>query len=410
MNIQKMQIADLNAAKYNPRKALKAGDPEFEKLKRSVETFGLVDPPIWNSRTNTVVGGHQRLSVLKHLGYTEVDVVVVDLDETQEKALNVALNKVSGDWDIPLLTDLLKEISESDYDATLTGFDLAEMDELFGKSDKSEAHDDDFDVDKAANEPPFALLGDLWHLGKHRLLVGDSIKSADVARLMDGKKANLVLTDPPYFVAYQGAAGTIKNDDLGDKEAYDFLLAAFRQAEIAMADDASIYVFYADSKGLIFRRAFDDAGFKLASNCIWVKNNFTFGRSDYKWGHEVCLYGWKKSGKHKWHGDMKQSTVWHCDKPTKNEGHPTCKPIPLLAIPLQNSSSPNSIVLDLFAGSFSTGIVCEQTDRTCYGMELDPKYASVCVKRFIATMGDADGVTVERGGKILKYTEVVGNE
>jgi DNA modification methylase len=211
-------------------------------------------------------------------------------------------------------------------------------------------------------------------------------------------------------VAYQGAAGTIKNDDLGDKEAYDFLLAAFRQAEIAMADDASIYVFYADSKGLIFRRAFDDAGFKLASNCIWVKNNFTFGRSDYKWGHEVCLYGWKKSGKHKWHGDMKQSTVWHCDKPAKNEGHPTCKPIPLLAIPLQNSSSPNSIVLDLFAGSFSTGIVCEQSDRVCYGMEIDPKYASVCVKRFIATVGDVDGVTVERGGKILKYTEVAGNE
>jgi ParB-like chromosome segregation protein Spo0J len=180
MNIQKMQLADLNAAKYNPRKALKAGDPEFEKLKRSVETFGLVDPPIWNSRTNTVVGGHQRLSVLKHLGYAEVDVVVVDLDETQEKALNVALNKVSGDWDIPLLTDLLKEISASDYDATLTGFDLAEIDDLFGKNDKSEAHDDDFDVDETASEPPFALLGDLWTLGRHRLLVGDATQSENL--------------------------------------------------------------------------------------------------------------------------------------------------------------------------------------------------------------------------------------
>jgi DNA modification methylase len=176
-----------------------------------------------------------------------------------------------------------------------------------------------------------------------------------------------------------------------------------------MSHDASIYVFYADSKGLQFRQAFDGAGFKLASNCVWVKDNFTFGRSDYKWGHEVCLFGWKKAGKHQWHGDMKQSTVWHCDKPKKNDGHPTMKPIPLLAIPVGNSTQTNGLVFDPFAGSFSTGVCCEQLGRVCYGMELDPVYAGVCVKRMIETLGGSDGVTVERNGKIQTYEEVLNN-
>jgi DNA modification methylase len=408
MNIQKIPIGKLNAAKYNPRKDLKTGDAEYQKLKRSIKEFGYVEPIIWNERSGNIVGGHQRFKVLKELGHTEIDCVVLDLDDSREKALNVALNKIGGEFDIPLLTDLLKDLGDDGFDTTLTGFSIDELEKMFSDTDTKEVKDDDFNIDEAAKEPSFVLPGDLWRLGRHRLLCGDSTKAEDVMRLMDGKKANLVLTDPPYMVNYQGKAGTIKNDDLNDKAAYDFLLAAFLQMESVMADDASIYVFYADSKGLIFRRAFDDAGFKLASNCIWVKNNFTFGRSDYKWGHEVCLFGWKKSGKHKWHGDAKQSTVWHCDKPAKNQDHPTVKPLPLLAIPLQNSSSPNSIVLDPFSGSFSTGILCEQTDRVCYGMELDPVYAGVCVKRFREHSPGAD-ITVERGGKILTFEEVIGN-
>jgi DNA modification methylase len=404
-----MQIADLNAAKYNPRKALKAGDPEFEKLKRSIEVFGLVDPPIWNSRTNTVVGGHQRLSVLKSLGYTEVDVVVVDLDETQEKALNVALNKVSGDWDIPLLTDLLKEISESDIDVPLTGFDLAEMNDLFGRNDKSEAQDDNFDVDKAASEPPFALPGDLWTLGRHRLLVGDATKAEDITRLMDGKKANLILTDPPYGVSYEAKAGKIANDDLRGEEFYKFLLAAFSAAESVLEDEGSFYLFHADTQGEIFRRAFREAGFKLSGVCQWVKPSLVLGRSPYQWQNEPILFGWKAKGKHKWYTGRAETTIWNFDKPKKNDGHPTMKPIPLLSYPIKNSSAPNGIVLDSFLGSGSTLIACEQTDRVCFGLEIDPKYASVVVKRYIAQVGGADNITVERGNKILKYSEVVGN-
>jgi len=213
MNIQRMKLSDLNPAKYNPRKKLKPTDPEFEKLRRSIESFGLVEPPIWNKRTGNVVGGHQRLSVLKYLGHTETDVVVVDISEDEEKALNVALNKISGEWDMPLLTDLLKELGDGGFDSTLTGFSIDELEKMF-KTD-NEVQDDNFDIDKAASEPPFTLSGDLWHLGRHRLLVGDSTNAADVARLMDGKRANLLLTDFPYNVNYEGRAGKIQNDNTG---------------------------------------------------------------------------------------------------------------------------------------------------------------------------------------------------
>jgi len=404
VNIQKISVDKLKPAKYNPRKDLKPGDAEFEKIKRSIEEYGFIQPLVWNERSGNIVGGHQRYKVLKTLGYTEIECVVVDLDDRREKALNIALNKIGGDWDDALLTDLLQELRAEDFDVGLTGFDPAELDALFGK-EKKEACDDDFDMDRAAAEPPFVLPGDLWRLGNHRLLCGDSTNASDVARLLDGKKMNLVLTDPPYNVNYESKGKKIQNDNMSEEAFYAFLLAAFRQAETAMADDASIYIFYADSKGLVFRRAFDKAGFKLASNCVWVKDNFTFGRADYKWGHEVCLYGWKKTGVHKWHGDMKQSTIWHCPKPKKNDGHPTMKPIPLLAIPLGNSTQTNALVFDPFAGSFSTGVCCEQMRRVCYGMELDPVYASVSVKRMIETLGSADGVTVERSGEILPFEE-----
>jgi DNA modification methylase len=405
MNIQKMNIADLNPAKYNPRKRLKPGDAEFEKLKRSIENFGMVEPPIWNSRTGNVVGGHQRLSVMKHLGSTETDVVVVDISEAEEKALNIALNKISGEWDEVLLTDLMAELKTMGFDTELTGFSLDEVEKMF--AEPKEVKDDDFDVDKAVSEPPFVMPGDLWHIGKHTLLCGDSTNPDDVKRLLGGQKVNLVLTDPPYNVNYESKGQKIKNDNMSDDDFHKFLFSAFSQAESVMADDASIYVFYADSKGLVFRQAFDEAGFKLASNCVWVKDNFTFGRSDYKWGHEVCLYGWKKSGKHKWFGDMKQSTIWNCPKPKKNDGHPTMKPIPLLAIPVNNSTQTNALVYDPFAGSFSTGVCCEQLGRIAYGMELDPVYASVSVKRMVSAIGSSDGVTVERSGEVLRYSDLV---
>jgi DNA modification methylase len=306
-----------------------------------------------------------------------------------------------------MLLGELDFLKSADFSTELTGFSVDELDKLFDGQNPKEARDDGFDVDKAASEPPFVLPQDLWHLGNHRLLCGDSTNLVDIARLTGGKRMNLVLTDPPYNVNYEANGKKIQNDNMSDEDFYKFLLAAFMQAESVMADDASIYVFYADSKGLVFRRAFDAAGFKLSSNCVWVKDNFTFGHSDYKWGHEVCLYGWKKSGIHKWHGDMKQSTIWSCPKPKKNDGHPTMKPIPLLAIPLANSTQTNALVFDPFAGSFSTGICCEQLGRVCYGMELDPVYASVCVKRMVDALGSPDAVIVERAGKTLTYAEAV---
>jgi len=238
-------------------------------------------------------------------------------------------------------------------------------------------------------------------------MCGDSTNSEHVSKLMNGNKANCVLTDPPYGIFYsKSKIGTIQNDDLQGEKLYEFLYKSFVEMEKFMANDACIYVFHADTEGLNFRKAFDDAGFKLSSCCIWNKNAATFGRSDWKWKHEPVLYGWKKSGKHVWHGDQKQTTVWDCDKPSKSDLHPTQKPIPLLAIPLRNSTVTNSVVFDPFAGSASTLICCQQLERICFTMELDERYASACVKRFHQNFPDSE-ITCERNGKMLSYFELV---
>lgn len=409
MDIQKKLIAELNPAKYNPRKALKAGDPEYEKLKRSITQFGLVDLPIWNSRTGNVVGGHQRLQVLRDMGATEVDVVVVDLDELKEKALNVALNKISGEWDIPKLQDLIQDLGSMEFDVSLTGFDNVEIENLFKDAIEAQIKEDNFDVDKELEKPTYAKPGDLWMLGEHRLLCGDSTKAEDMDYLMAGKKANLVVTDPPYNVEYVGKtkdALTIKNDKMDNSNFYNFLLDAYTNMERAMADDASIYVFHADTEGLNFRKAFDAAGFYLSGCCIWAKPSMVLGRSPYQWQHEPCLYGWKKKGKHQWYSDRKQTTVWNFDRPSRSKDHPTMKPIPLIAYPITNSSLSNCIVLDPFGGSGSTLIACEQTNRVCYTIELDPKYCDVIVKRYAEQVGNTDGIKVLREGLEYSYKEI----
>ncbi|HZJ98397.1 MAG TPA: ParB N-terminal domain-containing protein, partial [Tissierellaceae bacterium] len=328
MIIEKIKIEELNPAKYNPRKDLKAGDPEYEKLKKSIETFGYVEPIIWNKGTGNIVGGHQRLKVLIDQGQTEVDCVVVDMDESEEKALNVALNKVSGDWDLPKLADLIEQLDEDMFDISLTGFDMAEVDDLFSKVHDKEIEEDDFDIDAALEEPTISKQGDIWLLGNHRLICGDSTKAETYERLMDGKQANLCVTDPPYSVNYSSKAGSIKNDNLEDEEFYDFLLNAFKCVEDSMTSESSIYVFHADTKGYIFRKAFQDAGFYLSGVCQWVKQSLVLGRSPYQWMHEPILFGWKKKGKHKWYAGRSETTVWNFDRPTKSELHPTMKPVP----------------------------------------------------------------------------------
>jgi len=410
MTIEKLKVGQLLPADYNPRKDLKPGDAEYEKLKRSIEQFGFVEPVIWNKTSGRVVGGHQRLKVLLDMGITEVECVVVEMDEEKEKALNIALNKISGEWDKDKLALLISDLQGADFDVSLTGFEPAEIDALFKDTLKDGVKEDDFAVQAELQKPTITKPGDVWTLGRHRLVCGDSTKAETFDLLMAGRKANLVITDPPYNVNYEGSAGKIKNDNMAGEAFYNFLLAAFKNTEAVMADNASIYVFHADTEGLNFRRAFADAGFYLSGTCIWKKQSLVLGRSPYQWQHEPVLFGWKKKGKHQWYTGRKESTIWEFDKPKKNGDHPTMKPIPLLAYPIMNSSMSNTLVLDPFGGSGSTLIACEQTDRSCFTIELDEKFCDVIVKRYIEQVGSDAEVSVQRDGLIYRYNELAVTE
>ena len=406
MNIEKKNVKDLLPADYNPRKDLQPGDPEYEKLKRSIEQFGYVEPVIWNKQTGRVVGGHQRLKVLIDSGITAVDVVVVDMNTEKEKALNIALNKISGEWDTDKLALVIADLQGADFDVSLTGFDPEELDDLFRDDVKDGVKEDDFDVEAELQKPVFSKAGDLWMLGEHRLLCGDSTKPETYELLMNGKKAQLVVTDPPYNVDYKGTAGKIKNDKMAEDQFEQFLLAAYSQMYESMTDDASIYVFHSDSHGLAFRKAFEEAGFYLSGCCIWKKQSLVLGRSPYQWQHEPVLFGWKKKGKHQWYTGRKESTIWEFDKPKKNADHPTMKPVALVAYPIMNSTMTGCLVLDPFGGSGSTLIACEQTGRTCYTVELDEKFCDVIVKRYIDQVRSAEGVTVLRDGLTYRFDEI----
>lgn len=406
MEWRTIPVGELKPAAYNPRKKLKAGDKEYEKIKNSIQEFGYVEPIIVNYDM-TIIGGHQRLTVMKDLGYTEVQCVVVRIeDENKVKALNVALNKITGAWDEQLLADLLVDLKTQDFNTDFTGFEAPEIEQLFSKVHNKEIKEDDFDVDEELKKPTMSKLGDIWLLGRHRFICGDSTKPETYDVLMDGQLANMVLTDPPYNVDVEETAGKIKNDNMADEDFYKFLFAAFVCMEQNMAQDASIYVFHADTQGLNFRKAFHDAGFYLSGCCIWKKNALVLGRSPYQWRHEPCLFGWKLGGKHQWYSDRKQTTIWEYDRPKSSKDHPTMKPVALMAYPIQNSSMSNCIVLDPFLGSGSTLIACEETNRICYGIELDEKFADVIVKRYIENKENADGVFLLRDGQKIPYADV----
>jgi DNA modification methylase len=379
---------------------------QITKLRSSLREFGFINPVIIDRDFN-VIAGHGRILAAKEEGIKEVPCVFADhLTEAQKKAYIIADNRMAMDagWDEELLRVEIESLQGMDFDPLLTGFDEKELAALF--DDGMEAKEDDFDVDAELQKPAFSRLGDVWTLGRHRLVCGDSTKAETYTTLMDGVKANLVITDPPYNVNYEGSAGKIKNDNMAGEKFYEFLLAAFQNMESVMAADASIYVFHADTEGLNFRRAFADAGFYLSGCCIWKKQSLVLGRSPYQWQHEPVLYGWKKNGKHQWYTGRKETTIWEFDKPKKNGDHPTMKPIPLLAYPIGNSSMANSVVLDPFGGSGSTLIACEQTDRICRTIELDEKFCDVIVNRYIEQVGSADGVSVLRDGKTYSYEEV----
>ena len=393
LNMEERPLSDLHPAEYNPRVALAPEDEEYKRIKRSIETYGYVDPIIINS-DGTIIGGHQRYNVLLDLGYDTAHVVIVDLDKNAEKALNVALNKISGEWDDEKLCDLLQDLDLSGYDFSLTGFTRSELDGLQLKLGVGEAvEDEDFDVDKAVEEceKPVTKRGDLWIMGGHRLLCGDARNVDDMARLMGGAKADLLLTDPPYNVDYVGKtkdALKIDNDRMSNADFRAFLLEAFTAARQSMKAGAAPYIWHADPNGYDFRGACMDAGWKVRQCLIWEKDILVLGRQDYQWQHEPCLYGWNEGAGHAWYSDRKQTTILRFDKPTRSKEHPTMKPVPLFGYLVQNSSKPGDIVLDPFSGSGTTVIAAEQLDRTAYVMELNERYCDVIVKRWEEQTGE----------------------
>lgn len=401
-----MQLVDINKLIPYVNNARTHNAQQINKLRSSLREFGFINPVIIDCDFN-VIAGHGRIMAAKEEGISKVPCVFVDyLTEAQKKAYILADNRMAMDagWDEELLKVEIEALQAEDFDLSLTGFDEKELAGFFDTSDN--AKEDDFDVDTELGKPPVTKTGDLWLLGNHRLLCGDSTKEESYALLMNGKKANLVVTDPPYNVNYQGTAGKIKNDNLENEKFYQFLFDAFTCMEKAMADDASIYVFHSDTEGLNFRKAFADAGFYLSGTCIWKKQSLVLGRSPYQWQHEPCLFGWKKNGKHQWYSDRRQTTIWEFDKPKKNSDHPTMKPVPLIAYPIKNSSLSNCIVLDPFGGSGSTLIACEQTNRICHTIELDEKYCDVIVKRYIEQVGTAENVSVVRNGKTICFDDL----
>ena len=406
MEIRLIPVEQLKPAQYNPRKDLKPGDPAYEKIKRSMRDFGYVDPIIWNEVTGNIVGGHQRFKVLAAEGAKELSCVVVHIENPDdEKALNVVLNKAVGEWEPVALADLLTELQAKDYDVASTGFDAAEVDEILSNLHNKEAKDDEFDVDAELNKPCFSKLGDVWHLGRHTVICGDSTLPETYQRLLGDVKVNLVCTDPPYMVSLDSASGKIMNDDLSDSDAVVFLQKAFTCLHDAMAKDASIYVFYATAKARIFHDAFEDSGFKVGAGLVWKKDRLVLTRTDWKYNHEPLIWGWRKDGKHIWYGDQAQTTVFEFArvKSSKEDGygHPSSKPVPLIAYLIRQCTMSNGIVLDAFLGSASTLIACEQLGRVCFGIEMEPKFVDVAVSRYSAAVEGNPDIYVERDRKKL---------
>lgn len=405
MIFQTMKLSDLQLAPYNPRKDLRPGDKEYEDIKRSICEFGNVDPIVWNKTTGHVVGGNQWLKVLRDLGVEETEVSVVYMPLEKEKLLNLALNKISGEWDKLKLRELIAELQTYPVDVTLSGFNDVEIEVLLDTEIKEDNFDAAAEYDKITT--PVAVRGDIYQLGRHRIMCGDSGIMEEMDLLMQGQKAAMVFTDPPYNVDYSEDR-KILNDKFKSKDGfYQFLCGAILAFKPYTAGD--VYICMSSSELHTLQRAFADCGGHWSTFIIWVKNQFTIGRANYQRQYEPILYGWFEGSSHYWSGirnlgdvygvqDMKRDDdgtplvrvescviecdIWEFNKPTVNKEHPTMKPIGLVARALRNSSKPGDIVLDSFGGSGTTMMAAEQTDRCSRLMELDPKYVDVEIKRW----------------------------
>ncbi|KLU66743.1 chromosome-partitioning protein Spo0J [Desulfosporosinus acididurans] len=378
MIVRDLDISGIKPYKNNPRK----NDQAVDVVANSIRQFGFKVPLVID-KDNEIVCGHTRYKAAIQLGLNTVPCIIADdLTDEQIRAFRLADNKTAelADWDFDLLGVELEELGKLDLDFSMADFG-------FELNQSSEIEEDEFDVDQAVADikEPVTHRGDIWSLGKHRLMCGDSTSNEDVSRLMSGQQADLILTDPPYNVDYEGATKDklkIQNDKMTDDQFLQFLVDAFTQMHEYSKKGAAIYVFHADSEGYNFRCAFKLAGYCLRQCLIWVKNSMVLGRQDYQWQHEPILYGWKDGAGHAWYSDRKQTTLIKFDKPLRNGEHPTMKPIGLCGYFIGNSSKEDDIILDPFGGSGSTLIACEQTNRICYSLELDPKYCDVIVKRW----------------------------
>lgn len=422
MTIETIAIREINSAPYNPRVELKPGDPDYEKLRRSMTEFGCVEPLVWNRRTGNLVGGHQRLKVLVEQGAREVAVSAVDLELEKEKALNVALNKISGAWDEAKLAELLQGLAAiPDFDVGLTGFDRTEFSDLLDRVASSQPEGEDgFDLgdalDAAKDQAAITQPGEMIELGEHRLLCGDSSKSNDVARLLSGRLIDLINCDPPYNVGYYGGSRPtpakarpkrsrdwkrIYNDNLTQPQYEAWFKRVLDNALPSLGPGAPIYIWNGFRQFGPMHAMLTVAGVHVACIITWAKERFAIGYGDFNQQTEFCLYGWREeNGAHRWYGPTNESTLWQVSRDcTREYRHPTQKPLALAERALRNSSRRDDLVLDLFLGSGSTLIAAERLGRNCYGMELDPHYCDAIVRRYLTFVGDrAPAALVERYG------------
>lgn len=405
LKIEKINLSEIKPYENNT----KEHPPEqIEQIKSSILAFGFNDP-IAIDKDNIIVEGHGRYIAVKEMGFEEIDVIRLDhLTEAQRRTYSIAHNKLTmnSDFDLEKLELEIEALNLEGINLELTGFEMEELETEFPGLFQSESMIEDEENIPGVDgvNPPFNQKGDLWILGEHKLLCGDSTIQEDVNKLMGEERADLIITDPPYNVNYEGVAGKIQNDSMKNDEFYEFLANVYNRFYEVAKEGAGIYVFHADTEGINFRLAMESAGFYHSQTCIWVKNSIVMGRQDYHWKHEPILVGWKKPGTHKWYSDRCQSTVWEFDKPTRNDIHPTMKPVPLIIYPMQNSSLRGDIVVDLFGGSGTTLIASEETGRKARLMELDPKYADCIVKRYYRL--GREEIKLIRDGKEITFAEI----
>lgn len=384
-------------------------EAQIKKIQSSIREFGFINPVIIDDKNN-IIAGHGRVQAALKEGITEVPCIKEShLSEYQKKAYILADNKLAelSGWDFDLLANEIEELKNTDIDIDMLGFDEKELLKLI--EEKHDAEEDGFNLEENLNAKEIVKRGDIWNIGKHRLMCGDSTNEEDVYKLVGEQKVDLLLTDPPYNVSYEGKTKDslkIENDSMPNEEFREFLKKAFIAADNVMKNGAVFYIWHADLEGYNFRGACADAGWKVRECLIWNKSSMVLGRQDYHWKHEPCLYGWKGGSGHLWNSDRKQTTVLNFEKPSRNGEHPTMKPVALFSYQLQNNTKEEDAVLDLFGGSGTTLIACEQTNRKCFMMELDEKYATVIIKRYIELTKNEGEVYVMRGDKKINYTEL----